>query len=75
MITIYTQNKSFIVQNIKVYSIDYVGTIKKKKMSTISSALESVDMTSENLRAVIRKAIGKCILLYTVQECKKCAYR
>lgn len=73
MITIYTQNKSFIVQNIKVYSIDYVGTIKKKKMSTISSALESVDMTSENLRAVIRKAIGKCI--YTVQECKKCAYR
>lgn len=45
MITIYTQNKSFIVQNIKVYSIDYVGTIKKKKMSTISSALESVDMT------------------------------
>lgn len=75
MITIYTQNKSFIVQNIKVYSIDYVGTIKKKKMSTISSALESVDMTSENLRAVIRKAIGKCIYRYTVQECKKCAYR
>lgn len=28
-------------------------------MCTISSALESVDMTSENLRAVIRKAIGK----------------
>lgn len=60
MITIYTQNKSFIVQNIKVYSIDYVGTIKKKNKYNIIS-FDSVDMTSENLREVIRKAIGKCI--------------